>query len=140
MREILFKDVAHLYANSLFRYSNEFGNFQARISERIHKGLSDGKPILRPLSDMTDEEAKEIVLLKYNVRNTLQKAELSGRHILFTCSPGSLLKPQGGQFDVLESGPHILTYLISRHFDLFGLIESGQAIDATTLPVNPYKG
>ena len=31
-----------------------------------------------------------------------------------------------------------LHYLLSRHFDLFGLIDSGEAIDAATITPNPY--
>lgn len=39
----------------------------------------------------------------------------------------------------MESMAAATAYALSRHLDLFGLIESGQAIDATTLNPNPYK-
>lgn len=34
--------------------------------------------------------------------------------------------------------PNDFKYLLDNHFDLFDLIESGEAIDATTLTPNPY--
>jgi hypothetical protein len=61
------------------------------------------KPILRPLSSMTDKE-----------RNTALKIGVS-------------------YSDSWCGGAERTKYLLSKHFDLFGLIATGLAIDATTI-------
>jgi len=65
------------------------------------------KLILRPLSDMSEEEAKELGL------NDLAKILYHGTQRVFS-------------FDQVR-------YLLSKHFDLFNLIGEGLAIDANTL-------
>ena len=67
------------------------------------------KPILRPLSDMTYEE-----------RGELQKVVgwLDFKHYL----------------NLRFYNPEMLLFLLPKHFDIFGLIESGLAVDKTTLP------
>lgn len=62
--------------------------------------------LLRPLSDMTDDEAKEIDFLVFDFNENTTHFE---RHAART------------------------TYLLSRHFDLFGLIEAGLAKDKTKI-------
>lgn len=62
------------------------------------------KPILRKPDSITDEEIKESI----------------GTDNYETSFP--------------TYSPSDFVYLLSRHFDLFGLIESGLAIDAATLP------
>jgi hypothetical protein len=61
--------------------------------------------VLRPLSDMTEEE-----------RNGMPKSSM-------------MITSQG-----LYYTPDLTHYLISKHFDLFGLIESGLAITKPTTP------
>jgi hypothetical protein len=68
----------------------------------------DITPILRPLSDMTEEE--------YN-----------------TWENGIGGKLRTGTHDLIEEDALKTHYLLSKHFDLFGLIEAGLAIDATTI-------
>ena len=68
------------------------------------------KLILRPLSDMTDVEHRE--LMKICFEDEFQTLALA---------PVGCGCPKG------------FAYLLSKHFDLFGLIEAGLAIDATTL-------
>lgn len=64
--------------------------------------LTNIKPILRPLSDMTEEEANKYYAIKgANAFNPFEGASVA--------------------------------FLLSKHFDLFGLTEAGLAIDATTL-------
>jgi hypothetical protein len=58
--------------------------------------------ILRPLSDMTDEERAEAFTIK-------------------------------GKNAFVEFEAETTKFLLSKHFDLFGLIEAGLAIDKTTL-------
>lgn len=77
------------------------------------------KPILRPLSDMTEEEKMEY------------KAKFNGMdstNILPEIRAGRLIN-----FHLNSKSPYEVIYLLSKGFDLFGLIESGLAIDKTTL-------
>jgi hypothetical protein len=67
------------------------------------------KPILRPLSDMTEEEREQL--------NDIELGESSWPTVAIALAP-------------------CFKYLLSKHFDLFGLIESGLAIDKTKKP-NP---
>lgn len=79
------------------------------------KGKYSIKPILRPLSDMTDKEAADI----FNMDDWLFINQKKGiTHLDFALPPQTFI------------------YLLKQGFDLFGLIESGQAIDATTLKHN----
>ena len=68
--------------------------------------------ILRPLSDMTKEEKDWLDEHENFVNNYKQNAE-------------SEL--------IIEWDAEKTSYLLSKHFDLFGLIEAGLAIDKTTL-------
>jgi hypothetical protein len=90
--------------------------------------LSDIKLILRPLSDITEEEAIDI----WDIMNADggNKKELS-------------------KYDVIEQGKSLVYsicymanivatfalthYLLSKNFDIFGLIGAGLAIDSTTI-------
>lgn len=70
--------------------------------EKVHP-IEDIKPILRPLSDMTEEEGVEI-----------------------------FWQPVKGENFSIKTGQEF-KQLLDKHFDLFGLIEAGLAIDKTTL-------
>lgn len=74
------------------------------------------KPILRPLSDMTEEEHQEWMNLRGWVHENFNGKEgvENGIHCGF-----------GDGFSA--------AYLLKQGFDLFGLIESGLAIDKTKL-------
>ena len=75
----------------------------------VHKyNAKNIKPILRPLSDMTENEAKELAEIK--------RSPSAGKTVTRT--------------ELYAATTH---YLLSKHFDLFGLIESGLAIDKTKL-------
>jgi hypothetical protein len=67
------------------------------------------KPILRPLSDMTKDEESEL-------RNIWSDEYETGNNYTSIIADAAQIK-----------------WLLSKHFDLFGLIEAGLAIDATTL-------
>lgn len=74
---------------------------------RNYYSLERVKPILRPLSDMTEEELREMCD-KANVGyRSLESFKIHFSQILF---------------------PAEFHYLLSHGFDLFGLIESGEAI------------
>lgn len=83
-----------------------------RIHSPIHAVRDELiKPILRPLADMNLEEGKF-----FDAENEKELGEW---------------KYQFGYFGVLP--PDDFHYLLSRHFDLFGLIDAGLAIDKTNL-------
>jgi hypothetical protein len=69
------------------------------------------KPILRPLSDMTEEESKEIGF--WGVWHDVEFNALA--------------------WDDVHWSPEDFRILLSHHFDLFNLIPEGLAIDACTL-------
>ena len=75
-----------------------------RLPERI-----DCKPILRPLSDLTKEELIE---------------QGFWHHIDFLTHEKQ---------NPIEAPYFMVEYLLSKHFDVFGLIEAGLAIDINTL-------
>lgn len=82
------------------------GKVTPKVIESIH--YNDGiltyvKLILRPLSDATKQETKEILMSGDEIATDI---ELDAARTL---------------------------YLLSKGFDLFGLIESGQAIDKTKI-------
>jgi len=81
------------------------------------------KPILRPLSDLTKDEKYLNVLRNLFVEN------------LIVCSKGQIYLDQetgGVQLNVIEIS-NIVNKLYEFHFDVFGLIEKGLAIDINTL-------
>lgn len=89
------------------------------------------KPILRPLSSMTGEEASEIwKILGWNERIPKEhRAEDILRE--FDTIEGEHGEGQNASWKYLVE---ILPYILSRGFDLFGLIEEGLAIDSTLKP------
>ena len=78
---------------------------------------SEIKPMLRPLSDMTDHEAVDYML----ITNPKTKA--------------NDVRRKGCIEYIQETGllPQEFVWALSKYFDLFGLIEAGLAIDKTTL-------
>lgn len=107
------KDYLHLYMGCQVMYDDDQGKLTYYLMYNI---LATNewhlvKPILRPLSDMTEEEMKIVTVsglmsdLKYIINRN-------------------------------KWTPERFLYLLSKGFDLFGLIEEGLAIDATTLKEN----
>jgi len=101
---------------------------------KIYAFVHDIKPILRPLSDMTEEE--KIMLCCLNLTN-----EWKPGHIIQTNDEdiaAMRVFDHKGNYKSLyipknKISPSNFLWLLSKHFDLFGLIESGLAIDKTTL-------
>lgn len=79
------------------------------------------KPILRPLSDMTEEEGLEIFELYADKP-----------YLASIASHESLIEWLGGRV----GSPAHWRYLLSRGFDLFGWIDAGLAIDKTKVNEN----
>lgn len=157
-KPLQFKDVAHLYlwCDCLLegRYKAKLCGFQhnkpiltlyyasgeVSYSQKDTFALNDYsllKPILRPLSDMTKEEGIEYA--QFYCRNKIAvpidwveiKMHESG-------SVNLSIGDGGGGLSLFPGGPHgdkaeAFVYLLKKGFDLFGLIESGQALDKTKM-------
>lgn len=96
---IKLQDVIHFYLGAKAKDSE---GETYKLSHHMLKHYSDLKPILRKLSDMTEEENSEYA------RRKQQKGYMAEVHADNT------------------------RWLLSKHIDLFGLIKSNQAIDAST--------
>ena len=113
------KDYLHLYLGCDVYMDNPHAAFHkdtldVDLLERLYNDLPMKcyKLILRPLSDMTEDEEKYVGLgLKAGTANA------------------SMLK--SGYFH--STTPKVFYYLLSKHFDLFGLIESGLAVNAAEI-------
>lgn len=99
---------------------------------KVKAFLSGVKPILRPLSDMTEEEGRQYATY-YGIDGYLSVTitEENGYVKISIGNSGHM----ASLFPLGQYGqkPETLVYLLSKGFDLFGLIESGQAIDKTIL-------
>lgn len=89
---------------------------------RLHYAFDEVKLLLRPLASMSEEEKKECGNLVY---------DFSGDE--------ELNRWKWQDFETLLD-PAQFHYLLSRGFDLFGLIAAGLALDATTINDNTDKG
>ncbi len=76
------------------------------------------KPILRPLSSMTEEEKHEFFKLQYG-----DDEKYNERLVGFA---------MGGKSGTYTLFPETFQYLLSKGFDLFNLIPSHQALEKTT--------
>jgi hypothetical protein len=115
---IQLKDVIHLYLGQPVSIWNDvtevwigYRKMTASDLRWILTSRVNYKILLRPLESMTDVESKEV----------LEIAQQSGGSVLTLGS--FMVKTRWDEVD----------YLLAKGFDLFGLIESGQAIDKTTL-------
>lgn len=80
---------------------------------------SDIKPILRPLESMTEEEKKS-----YRIIN---KNSIPSKNMLPEIRDGNLTN-----CFLNENDPYLIHWLLSKHLDIFGLIEAGLAISSIT--------
>lgn len=78
-------------------------------SSLTFKELDGFKPYLFPLSSMTEEQSMEFALLQVNTHKD---------GFLYVCDCANMMK-----------------WLLKNHFDIYGLIEKGLAIDATNLNI-----
>lgn len=84
----------------------------------------DHKPVLRPLWDLTETEAKWIAI---NINGMPDGWEVVHRR-----------RANWRGYCHSDCYPELFRYLTSKHFDLFGWIQKGLAEDATELDPNPY--
>jgi hypothetical protein len=125
------KDYIHLYIGCEclydWTYYNEtdlFGKVTSKIIEDVRSPHLSGastnvRPLLRPLSDMTEEEFKE--RFYDSMREDLFDDTLQMQHE----------EAKRWAHDACHY-PEDLRWLLSKGFDLFGLIAAGFALDKTT--------
>lgn len=96
-----------------------------------YPGFSEFKLLLRPLSSLTEEEAKELFRTEYPAGFELSRVQVAPDrvHYRYTLLVGTIESKTAIYFDLLK--PKQFTYLLSKGFDLFGYIESGKALDKT---------
>ena len=132
-----FKDVEHLYKElkCVFTISGETKEHEeygiligsprkgtecyvedAETKDVYRAFIHEIKPILRPLSNMSNEEESYL-----------------NKHGFGVCYPSYRISDEEGReasMTIFESA-FVTQYLLSKHFDLFALISTNQAIDAT---------
>lgn len=118
-------------------YATPAGTF-TRPEMRVN--INAVKPILRPLSDMTEDEGIEVCkfIVVEKRQNQIDLQELTSSHIWYI--DGEMWYGDGVsevydkyiKFNELSADQ--FRYMLSKGFDLFGLIDAGLAIDKTKQP------
>ncbi len=142
VRSPLLKDYMHLFlgCNVFIDSPNAAFNkdiLDCDLLERLYNDLPIDlyKLILRPLSDMTEDEAIELTkpIVVYgdleNVRKYETYKNIYGRIVV---SWGEGLREKYSPMDETFFSPKQIFFLLSNHFDLFGLIDAGLAINAVS--------
>tara|TARA_R110000765_G_scaffold311691_1_gene404878 strand:- start:12 stop:446 length:435 start_codon:yes stop_codon:yes gene_type:complete len=87
------------------------------------------KPILRPLSDLTEKVLKDIKKMMLVDFEYIDKDGIQSIHF-----PTGNISITSIHYEIVEECPlGFYNYLLKHHFDVFGLIEKGLAIDKNTL-------
>jgi len=94
------------------------------------------KPYLLPLSAMTDEQMVRVGLIIRNIKP--EDATYADKLFALDDAPFFAIKKGMKCTLSLAQCVELTNYFRSQYFDIDGLIESGEAIDATTLTPNPY--
>lgn len=139
-----FKEVAHLYKGVMMKTamgdfplimyhdSNWFLDTIAYGAQAVEQNI---KPYLRPLSSMKPEEG--LAVLTYQSNYPVYFIGCDDRFISYRLQyEKRLSKVYHKYFPVLPKRPASILYLLKHDFDIFNLIEAGEAIDAT---INPPK-
>jgi len=151
MKEI--KDYLHLYVGCTLRCDTGFVILMSVIpeiiphtsfgiavingSESYRTNLGDYMPVLRPLSDITEEEAIELVKISEwkqygeHPHKREYRAYRNGFNEIVV-SWGESIREKNVPVAKEVFGFEEFRYLLSKGFDLFNLITEGLAIDKTT--------
>lgn len=107
----------------------EDGNPEMSCSAPVDKV----KLLLRPLSSMTEEEITELFLLKGMTKpDKVTRTEIKDRFLQIEYIHSGVY---GSDYQhIITMYPDQFAYLLSKSFDLFGLIDAGLAIDSTKHP------
>jgi hypothetical protein len=148
------KDYLHLYFGCECELTRDEYTFPHGVPlspyelSQYLKGTISVKPMLRPLSDMTEEERKEIFALVFKREfpksgSILFFPEITtyaqARYVLWSGIDRLGIEAHGrvwADCDLhhYKHNQHEITrWLLARHFDLFGLIDAGLAIDKTKI-------
>lgn len=139
------KTNVYLDGKSLSITSVDYENNRLILNGRVSLRPSNVKPILRPLSDMTESEATVIV---EKLRGILPDADCWDDEMILNewdDRPFYTYLTTGGvnystpDLPRVIGEPDVWQFLLSQRFDLFNWIEQDLAIDATTLNPNPYR-
>ena len=141
-----FRDVAHFYMGCKINTSLNGTVMDAGWYSKIINDECDAKPLLLSLEDMTEEDMKEVFKLIFK-RDFPESGNIQFRpDTSLTSDPRWILWSGVDRVGIEISGdvwadcdlskhkfnPHIIThYLTSKHYDIFGLIDSGEAIRKT---------
>lgn len=93
------------------------------------------KPILRPLWNMTEEDVYNLLCIKYwRMEWTVETTDIGKRWFHYRTHNGKRYsKSKSHSFPYIPENAEQTLYCLNSHFDLFGLIDAGLAIDLTTL-------
>jgi len=123
MKKTTFKEVAHLYLGCKIQTKEGVGTFNSLHDSgpepigshdlvHAHLDYHEVKPVLRRLETITEEEMEAYHAIE-------DRANILG-------NPDREIQSRA-------YSPVSLVYLLSRRFDLFGLIDSGEAVNADSL-------
>lgn len=141
------KDYLHLYLGCEAEVSNipdglaitdhpQIVTIDGTVVDCLLMMYSSIKPILRSLSSMTEEEAKEIAKMYFSTipfKDKYFSLQKNGWYIRIKYHQATLVYGGTGYSDFT---PEIFRHLLSKGFDLFNLILEGLAIDKDKL-LNP---
>lgn len=110
------EDYLHLYlgCEAYWQEDGIKSTYPKAIDYDMLKNADWIKPLLRPLSDITEEELDDCTILSADMMNIISDPFSKERMIV-----------------EFECNARVNKYLLSKGFDLFGLIEDGLAIDKT---------
>lgn len=142
-KELLLKDLSARLPYSLC-VQDEYGEIDYVNHNDVHfanyfDSILNGKvkPYLRPMSSMTEEEAKELSIL-YDITDVLS-IKITDEYIDFEVDDGfSSIETKIIWFNDIISSIEIFDWLNAHHFDYRNLIQMSLAI-AVTKENNPYK-
>ena len=142
-KELLLRDLCARLPYSLC-VQDEYGEIDYVNYNDVHfanyfDSILNGKvkPYLRPMSSMTEEEAKELSIL-CDITDVLS-IKITDEYIDFEVDDGfSSIETKIIWFNEIISSIEIFDWLNKNHFDYRNLIQIGLAI-AVTKENNPYK-
>lgn len=116
LRVMKFKDVQHLYLGCEMRKDGAGYSWQLLTIDYL-EDIEGSKPVLYSMSSMTDRQKEEYSKISAVTRSS------NGENMLPVIPSGRNLN-----HFLNKSDPYLIVYLLSQYFDIFGLIESGEAI------------
>lgn len=120
---VWFKDVVEVYSHD---WGKQSSNCHSYFIESNYDYI---KPILRQLDSMTEQEAIALVRIDHNQIHYSQKIlAVTTTCVRFSFEYKSSRRRREETIEFNNLNPKEFLYLLSKGFDLFGLIESNQAI------------